>query len=55
MKKTDYVGESLENIWLSTSVGETDSDSGVAWKKKTSYLGEPLSRFLFVASVGETD
>ena len=32
-KKTSYVGETLENFWLLTSVGETDSDSGVNWTK----------------------
>ena len=39
------MGEALENIWLLTSVGETESDSGVIWTKKQATRENHLQYF----------
>ena len=55
-KKTGHVGESLAKLWLITSVGETDSGSGVTYTGgKTSNNGKPLAIFCLLTSVVETD
>ena len=48
------MGEALANFWLLTSVGETNSDSGMTSTKKSN-KGKPFARFWLLTSVGETD
>ena len=49
-KITSYVGEPLAKFWLLTSVGETDSDSGVTRTKKNLRGGTPCK--ILVARFG---